>query len=101
MKPSLHTVALDLATKVFHLVGADTTGNMLWRRRLTRPALIPFIAQLPPVLIGRDACGGAHDWQDVPVGMATRSSSWRPSSSSHVSSRTSTIGMMPRPSPKP
>jgi transposase len=62
MKQSLHTVAIDLAKKVFHLVGADTTGKILWRKRLTRHALIPFIAQLPPVLIGIEACGGAHDW---------------------------------------
>ena len=45
-----------------HLVGADTTGTILWRTRLTRQALMPFIAQLPPVLIGIEACGGAHDW---------------------------------------
>lgn len=62
MTQQLHTVAIDLAKKVLHLVGADTTGNMLWRTRLTRHALMPLIAQLPPVLIGLDACGGAHDW---------------------------------------
>ena len=44
MKPSLNTVAIDLAKKVFHLVGADATGNILWRKRLTRhaPALVKF-----------------------------------------------------------
>jgi transposase len=62
MQQELSTVAIDLAKKVFHLVGADTTGKMLWRKRLTRNALMPFIAQRPPVLIGIAACGGAHDW---------------------------------------
>jgi transposase len=62
MTQQLHTVAIDLAKKVFHLVGADTTGKILWRKRLTRYALMPFIAQLPPVLIGIEACGGAHYW---------------------------------------
>jgi transposase len=62
MTQQLSTVAIDLAKKVFHLVGADTTGKILWRTRLTRQALMPFIAQLPPVLIGMEACGGAHDW---------------------------------------
>ena len=62
MTQQLHTVAIDLATNVFHLVGADATGKILWRKRLTRHALMPFIAQLPPVLIGIEACGGAHDW---------------------------------------
>jgi transposase len=62
MKQELSTVAIDLAKKVFHLVGTDTTGNILWRKRLSRNALMPFIAQLPPVLIGMEACGGAHYW---------------------------------------
>src|SRR6266850_2691637 len=62
MTQQLSTVAIDLAKKVFHLVGADTTGKILWRKCLTRNALMPFIAQLPPVLIGIEACGGAHDW---------------------------------------
>ena len=62
MTQQLSTVAIDLAKKVFHLVGADTTGKILWRKRLTRHALMPFITQLPPVLIGIEACGGAHYW---------------------------------------
>jgi transposase len=62
MKQELSTVAIDLAKKVFHLVGTDTTGNILWRKRLSRNALMPFIAQLPPVLLGMEACGGAHYW---------------------------------------
>src|SRR5215475_15965307 len=62
MQHELRTVAIDLAKKVFHLVGTDTLGKILWRKRLTRHALMPFIAQLPPVLIGIEACGGAHYW---------------------------------------
>jgi transposase len=62
MTQQLNTVAIDLGKKVFHLVGADTTGKILWRKRLTRHALMPFIAQLPPMLIGIEACGGAHYW---------------------------------------
>jgi len=62
MLQELNTVAIDLAKKVFHLVGSDPTGNILWRKRLSRNALMPFIAQLPPVLIGIEACSGAHYW---------------------------------------
>lgn len=62
MKQELSTVAIDLAKNIFHLVGADRTGKILWRKRLTRHALMPFMAQLPPVLIGIEACGGAHYW---------------------------------------
>ncbi len=62
MQQELNTVGIDLAKKGFHLVGADTTGKILWRKRLSRHALMPFIAQLPSVGIGIEACGGAHYW---------------------------------------
>ncbi len=62
MKQNVHTVGIDLAKRIFHLVGTDTTGKIVWRKRLTRHALMPFMAQLPPVTIGMEACGGAHDW---------------------------------------
>jgi hypothetical protein len=49
MQHELSLVAIDLAKKFFHLVGANTAGKMLWRKRLTRHTLMPFIVQLPPV----------------------------------------------------
>jgi transposase len=62
MKQNITTVGIDLAKKIFHLVGTDITGKIVWRKRLTRHALVPFLAQLPPVTIGMEACGGAHYW---------------------------------------
>ena len=62
MKQNVCTVGIDLAKKIFHLVGTDTTGKIVWRKRLARHALMPFMAQLPPVTIGIEACGGAHYW---------------------------------------
>jgi transposase len=62
MQQALRLVAIDLATKIFPLGGADTTGKMLWRKRLPRHALMPFMAQLPPGRIGLAAWGGAHAW---------------------------------------
>jgi len=50
------------ATQVVHVVGRHDTGTMVWRKRLTRSALMPFIARIPPVVLGMEACGGAHDW---------------------------------------
>jgi len=62
MKQNVCTVGIDLAKKIFHLVGTDITGKSVWRKRLTRHALVPFLAPLPPVTIGMEACGGAHYW---------------------------------------
>jgi hypothetical protein len=36
MKPHVTTVGIDLAKKIFHLVGTDTTGKIVWRKQLTR-----------------------------------------------------------------
>ena len=33
MKQELSTVGIDLAKKIFHLVGTDTRGKMVWRKR--------------------------------------------------------------------
>src|SRR5262244_4017225 len=62
MKQNVSTVGIDLAKKLFHLVGTDTTGKIVWRKRLTRHALVPCMAQLSPVTIGMEACAGAHYW---------------------------------------
>src|SRR5438445_11063998 len=60
MKQDISVLGLDIAKRVFHAVGLDDTGKIVFRKPLSRHALMPFIAQLPPVLIGMEACGGAH-----------------------------------------
>ena len=62
MKQNPSVLGIDLAKRVFHLVGLDAQGHIVLRKCLTREALVPFIAQLPPVVIGLEACGGAHYW---------------------------------------
>src|SRR5256886_9710417 len=62
MKPAMNVLGIDIAKHVFHAVGMDNTGEIVFRKRLSRHDLIPFMAKLPPVLIGMEACGGAHYW---------------------------------------
>src|SRR5713101_1614475 len=62
MKHEMHVLGVDIAKHVFHAVGMDDRGNVVYRKRLSRHDLMPFLAQLPPVLIGIEACGGAHYW---------------------------------------
>jgi transposase len=52
-------LGIDSAKQLFHVVGMDDTGTIVWRKRLTRGALLPFIAQLPPLVIRMEACEGA------------------------------------------
>jgi transposase len=62
MKPELSVVGIDLAKNIFHLVGMDERGKIILRKRLARGEVMPFMAKLPRVLVGMEACGGAHDW---------------------------------------
>jgi transposase len=40
----------------------DDTGHVVLRKRLARSELLPFIAKLPPLRMGMEACGSAHYW---------------------------------------
>jgi transposase len=62
MKQEMHVLGIDMAKHVFHAVGMDDTGKIVLRKRWSRHDLIPFVAKLPMVLIGIEACGGAHYW---------------------------------------
>jgi transposase len=55
-------LGIDLAKNVFQLHGVDNQGNVVVRKKLTRPKLLPFVAQLAPGRIGMEACQGAHYW---------------------------------------
>ena len=62
MKPEMSVLGVDIAKHVLHAVGMDERGKIVLRKRLSRHDLLPFIAKLPPVLIGIEAWGGAHYW---------------------------------------
>ena len=60
---SIITIGIDLAKNVFAVHGVDHDGKaVLIRPKLARAELLPLIAQLPPCLIGMEACSGAHHW---------------------------------------
>ena len=56
------TVGFDLAKNIFQAHGVDAKGRVTLRRRLRRGEVLTFFAQLPPCLVGVEACAGAHWW---------------------------------------
>jgi len=56
------TIGLDLAKQVFQVHGADARGHAVLRRKLRRSQVLPYFAQLPPCVVGMEACAGAHYW---------------------------------------
>ena len=60
---SIMTVGIDLAKNVFAVHGVDDNGKpVLVKPKVSREHLLALIAQLPPCLIGMEACTGAHHW---------------------------------------
>ena len=60
------TVGIDLAKNVFSVHGVGAEGAVVLRRSVGRAKLLELIAQLPPSLIGMEACSGAHEWASGP-----------------------------------
>ena len=56
------TIGLDLAKRVFQVHGVDAGGNVVIRRRLQRAEVAAFFGDLPPCLVGIEACATAHYW---------------------------------------
>jgi transposase len=62
MAQTISVLGIDIATLVFHVVGMDDSGQVVLRKRIARSALLTFITNVPPLRIGMEACGSAHDW---------------------------------------
>ncbi|WP_341675279.1 IS110 family transposase [Niveibacterium sp. SC-1] len=56
------TIGIDLAKSVFQVHGVDGQGKTVLRKQLKREQVAKFMANLPPCLVGMEACGGAHHW---------------------------------------
>jgi transposase len=56
------TIGLDIAKAVFQAHGADATGSVVFRKKLSRGRLLAFFASQPPCLVAMEACAGAHHW---------------------------------------
>jgi len=56
------TVGIDIAKNVVCIHGVDAHGHVVVKKRLARQKVLPFMAQLPPCLLGMEASGGAHYW---------------------------------------
>jgi transposase len=55
-------IGIDLAKQVFQVHGVDARGHTVLRRRLARSQVRAVLAQLPPCVVGLEACGSAHYW---------------------------------------
>ena len=55
-------IGIDLAKSVFQLHGTSMTGEVKFRKKLSRLQFHRFVAQHPAVIVVIEACGSTHCW---------------------------------------
>ena len=56
------TIGLDIAKNKFQVHGEDKRGIKVFNKQLLRNKVLNFFVNLPPCLVGLEACGGSHYW---------------------------------------
>ncbi len=62
MKKDVSIIGVDLAKSVFQLPGATGTGEVVFRKKLSRRQFEEFMKAQPRCRVAMEACGTAHHW---------------------------------------
>ena len=57
---TIATIGIDIGKNTFHLIGLDECGAIVLRQKLSRGQVAVRLANMPPCLVGMEACVGAH-----------------------------------------
>jgi transposase len=57
---SIAVIGIDIGKNSFHVVGLDVRGAIVLRQKWSRGQVETRLANMPPCLIGMEACVGAH-----------------------------------------
>ena len=57
---AIAVVGIDIGKNTFHVVGLDRRGAIMLRQKWSRGQVEARFANMPPCLIGVEACVGAH-----------------------------------------
>ena len=68
--PIVATMGIDIGKNSFHVVGLDPRGAIVLRQKWSRGQVEARLANLPPCLIGMEACVGAHHLSRKPSATA-------------------------------
>src|SRR3569833_4270645 len=60
LNPSPAVIGIDIGKNSFHVVGHDRRGAIVLRQKWSRGQVEARLANLPPCLVGMEACVGAH-----------------------------------------
>lgn len=62
-------IGVDLAKNVFLLHGASLTGQLKFRKKLSRIQFRKFMTEHPEAVVVMEACGSAHYWAREMAGL--------------------------------
>ena len=57
---AIAVIGIDIGKNSFHVVGHDARGAIVLRQKWSRGQVEARLANIPPCLIGMEACVGAH-----------------------------------------
>jgi len=60
LNSGIAVIGIDIGKNSFHLVGQDRRGAIVLRQKWSRGQVEARLANLPPCLVGMEACVGAH-----------------------------------------
>src|SRR5215467_13933783 len=60
LNSEIAVIGIDIGKNSFHVVGCDDRGTIMLRQKWSRGQVEARLANLPPCLIGMEACVGAH-----------------------------------------
>src|SRR5436190_12071132 len=60
LNSKIAVIGIDIGKNSFHIVGQDRRGALVLRQKWSRGQVEARLANLPPCLIGMEACTGAH-----------------------------------------
>src|ERR1035437_5914240 len=60
LKTAIAVIGIDIGKNSFHVVGQDERGAIVLRQKWSRGQVEARFANMPPCLVGMEACVGAH-----------------------------------------
>ena len=60
LSTTIAVIGVDIGKNSFHVVGLDQRGAIVLRQKWSRSQVESRFANMPPCLIGMEACVGAH-----------------------------------------
>ncbi len=70
---AIAVIGIDIGKNSFHVVGHDARGAIVLRQKWSRGQVEARLANLPPCLIGMEACVGAHHRKKAEIDSGKRS----------------------------